>query len=163
MIARQSQHIAVAVFLLLCLNITSTKAAGLVPPLDSRSLINRLDQCKTRPEGYNSCPCYSLSGVKYPVGWEELTLSEQCQVKGRCNNKPKCCIELCEKGSRYICESETDCKTIDQTGRWLACKADQRCEQWNYDECASNDPGKLKNIRGIQCFCRVYNKSCANV
>ncbi|OAQ30212.1 hypothetical protein K457DRAFT_125369 [Linnemannia elongata AG-77] len=60
-----------------------------------------------------TCPCVSDKMTKYPIGWKELTDTEQCIVKRRCKNKPQCCIDLCgDESSYYICENENDYREV---------------------------------------------------
>ncbi|KAK5815623.1 hypothetical protein F5H01DRAFT_342598 [Linnemannia elongata] len=161
---RIRHSLAILLLVYLCsLCITCVKAVE--SPVPARDAVARLlDGCKMRDNG-GQCVCDLLRrgntrDLLMRKEWRELTRPERCLIKGRCQYRypAQCCIDLCEKGSGYICENENDCKRIDQTGRFFACKADQKCEQWSYSGCSYDG----ERIGGVNCFCRKYNKNCAN-
>ena len=171
---------ALTVLLILCLCITSAKA---------------LRQCVDgKPEeGLNACPCYKgisrfpvgrrslhgllsrpffsgplLDGPLFPVGSEGLTLSEKCKLTRRCNSTPQCCVDLCDSNRGMICETETDCRTIQDGNKFWGCVGQRRCLQWNDSRCSTgesqfNRDGARVVGYGTHCFCRKYDRRCSDV
>lgn len=163
-----------AVFLILCLCITSAKA---------------LRQCVDgKPEeGLNACPCQSgfpsrrdLSArnylsweydaaiirlplptqLIYPVGWEKLTWSDQCAVERQCTSSPQCCIELCGSNPGMECDNENDCRTINEGNVFWGCVARRSCLQYNDSRCTAENTG---TVTFTHCFCQKYDRRCSDL
>lgn len=157
---------ALAVLIILCLCITSARSL--------RACVDGKPE-----EGLNACPCNRRRGsilypryfsplvtpfvnpfIQYPVGWQELTSSEQCIIKRRCHSYAECCTALCDSNPHMICESETDCKTIKEGNIFWDCVGQRKCLHWDESQCAESLNSRPNFIH---CFCRKYDRRCSGL